>query len=142
MSDAPNETPAMSMSTRLYPWPLGGDEVVTRDYLARHFAEQSQLYYGSLDEFPTGSTDWRQSVAGVTFAFACCLLLQNLPDETADYVARILVDDLNDGGSCSELTWQWLHDWGMDPDAIHRRGQQLARDQLSKASALDSKAEL
>jgi hypothetical protein len=120
---------------REFPWPLMNEDETTRDYLVRHFAEQAQLCYGSLDVFPTESADWHKSIAGAGHAFACCLLLSNLPADTADGVARTLVADLNDGGSCGEWIWQWLTDWGMDADAILKRGAQMARDQLAKSSA-------
>lgn len=119
---------------RQYPWPFDED-AVTRDHLVRHFAEQAQLSYGALDVYELSSPEWHRTIASVSHAFSCCLLLMNLPNDTADGVARTLVGDLNDGGSCSEWIWQWLDEWDMDADAISRRGAQMARDQLAKAAA-------
>lgn len=104
------------------------EEDVTAVALARHLACQVQAdiarslghyYQGSGDR--QGAHDFGLLVGRLTGRWGCLRLLRALiehaPDH-ADEVAKQLWCDWNDGSSPPEFTWEWLTEYGIDPERV------------------------
>ncbi len=93
-------------------------EDVTADRLARHMTVEAQHNF-----LITNATEFnRAAMAGFVYGWGVAFLLRKLQEhaspEVADEVARDLWAAWDDGSSLGEFTWEWLTEYGIDPEAI------------------------
>ncbi|GAA1765918.1 hypothetical protein [Streptomonospora arabica] len=112
------------------PDPVAHPEQATAQAFARRYAASAVYNTGRLHQDPDpGSPAWTQVltavVANYTAAHLFRALIQHAP-EHADQVARELASGLEDGGHVHEMPWEWLDEYGIDPEVLHTAGDQAA----------------
>jgi hypothetical protein len=109
-----------------FPWPEHIDDGVTRDYLAASYAEAAVRAWSAAWDLGSTSPEWLPMVETIVKGYVSAHLLRALPADIADAVARDLVGNLDDGGVTSELVWEWLSEYGGDPEKAREAGRQIA----------------
>jgi hypothetical protein len=114
----------------LAPYPKREEEV-TAEGLARHLAAQCQWLLLRMDEAlheVSRTTDrdrrddkhavWSFTMQSFVAKWAVVYLLRELPSTEGDRLAREIWCAWNDGAHLGETVWEWLTEWGIDPDRL------------------------
>lgn len=100
------------------PYPTSSGEV-TAENLARHLTVQAQRTNGQI---MTASGIDRDAMARFVYEFGCAHLLRealaHLGPVDADEIARALWEAWDDGGTPGELLWEWLTEYGINPEQV------------------------
>lgn len=100
------------------PYPTAIEDV-TADAMARHMAVQAQRSYV---QFVGSSALSRDAMARFVYEWGVTFLLREFQERAgitaADAVARDLWDAWNDGDSPGEFLYEWLTEYGIDPESI------------------------
>jgi hypothetical protein len=106
--------------TNLAPYPTSVEDV-TAEKLARHMTVQAQRNFRATMD--AAELD-RNAMARLVFEWGVTFLLRELQERAgatvADAVAQDLWEAWEDGSSLGEFLWEWLTEYGIDPEAIAR----------------------
>jgi hypothetical protein len=107
-------------TNNLAPYPTSVDDV-TADKLARHLAVGAQR---DLRATMDASDVTRDAMARLVYGWGVTFLLRELQERAgvtvADAVAQDLWEAWEDGSSLGEFLWEWLTEYGIDPEAVNR----------------------
>lgn len=102
------------------PYPTSA-ETVTAEGLARHMAVQAQR---SNMKIMAAADMNRDAMARFVYEWSTTFLLRealaHLGPVTADEIARELWEALEDGSSLGEFLWEWLTEYGINPEQVTR----------------------
>ena len=100
------------------PYPTSADKA-TAEGMARHMAVQAQRSYV---QFVGEAGMNRDAMARFVYEWGVTFLLRealaHLGPVTADEIARNLWDAWNDGASPGEFLYEWLTEYGINPESI------------------------
>lgn len=100
------------------PYPRSA-ETVTAEGLARHLAYQAQR---TNMQIMTASGIDRDAMARFVYEWGVTFLLRealaHLGPVTTDGIARELWEAWDDGSSLGEFLWEWLTEYGIDPESV------------------------
>jgi hypothetical protein len=116
------------------------EEDVTADSVARSltvsaFARQQLIDEYMQDDTPRGRRLYMSEIGTFVNQFAVAFLIRELAEvnkERADKAAKRLWDDWEDGQSAAEWLWQWLGEYGIDPEQVNRVAATQARESVKK----------
>ncbi|GIM88857.1 hypothetical protein [Paractinoplanes toevensis] len=104
--------------TNLAPYPTSADDV-TADKLARHLAVATQHLHIKTIDAPDVSRD---AMGRFVHQWGVLFLLREIQERAgvhqADALARALWESWQDGSHLGEMLWEWLTEYGIDPEAI------------------------
>jgi hypothetical protein len=107
-------------TSQLAPWPTSAEDV-TADKLARHLAVGAQRTLRTTMDAPDVNRD---AMARLVYGWGVTFLLRELQERSgvtiADAVAQDLWEAWEDGSSLGEFLWEWLTEYGIDPEAVGR----------------------
>jgi hypothetical protein len=105
-------------SSNLAPYPTRVEDV-TAHKLARHLAVEAQRTLRTTMD--TADVN-RDAMARLVYGWGVVFLLRGLQDRTGDTVADAVAQDLweawEDGSGLGEWLWEWLTEYGIDPEAV------------------------
>jgi sulfite reductase beta subunit-like hemoprotein len=104
----------------LAPYPTSAEEV-TAEKLARHLAVAAQHSFRTTMD---ATEPDRAAMTVFVHEWGIVFLLRELQERAgthvADAVARQLWESWEDGGGLGEFLWEWLTEYGIDPEAVTR----------------------
>jgi hypothetical protein len=106
----------------LAPYPRTED-TATVEALAKNHAVRTQAAFALSLDLPIGHADERAVFNALVWNFGITYLLRALAEhapEKADEVARGLWSEWEGGDGFGEWTWEWLTEWGIDPNQVNR----------------------
>jgi hypothetical protein len=108
----------MTTANNPAPYPTSAADV-TAEGLARHLAVQAQRTNAQI---MTASGLNRDAMARFVYEWGVTFLLRealaHLGPVAADDIARDLWEAWQDGGSPGEFLWEWLTEYGIDPEQV------------------------
>ena len=116
------------------------DEDATADSIARStavsaFARQQLIDEYMNDNSPKGKRLYMTEIGTLVNQYGVVFLLRELAEVDpgrADAAAKRLFGDWEDGGSVGEWLWEWLREYGIDPEQVNRAASAQARESAKK----------
>lgn len=110
------------------PYPTSEEEV-TAEAMIKHWLAFAQMHQHRLHHIlATDDPRWMESIGHITSYYGMARLLRELVKhagvDVADAAARELWLDWEAGDSVGEWTWEWLVEYGIDPEAVNRVTQE------------------
>ena len=100
------------------PYPTRAEDV-TADNLARHIAVAAQRRFrATMDAAELDRTAMTLFVQEWGAVFLLREIQERSGTAVADVVARSLWEAWNDGSHLGECLWEWLTEYGIDPEAV------------------------
>jgi hypothetical protein len=111
-------------------------EDVTADNMARHFTAFAQLHWRIAMDHPDRDKA-RESINGYTSYYAIAYLLREQPAREGDRVAKELWETWDSGVSVGVDLWEWLTEYGIDPERIGKVAERLISETSTPEPAVD-----
>lgn len=129
----------MTTINEFAPYPTDEDGV-TAESIARSTAVSAFGRQQFIDEYmhsdtPAGKRLYMSEIGTLVNQYGVVFLLRELAEvdpERADAAAKRLWGDWEDGQSVAERLWQWVHDYGIDPEQVNRTAEAQARESVKK----------
>jgi hypothetical protein len=106
------------MTANLAPYPIDAEDV-TADGLAKHLAVSAQRRFRANMDAPDLD---RTALNLFVKEWAVIYLLREMEEragvKVADDVARALWESWNDGSHLGEMLWEWLTEYGINPEEV------------------------
>lgn len=110
----------MTGLNNLAPYPRTED-AATAEAMAKSLAVRTQANFVRALDLPPGHPDERAAFNALVSNFAIVYLLRALAEhapERADEAARGLWSEWEAGDGIGEWAWEWLTEWGIDPEQV------------------------
>ncbi|MCU1657043.1 MAG: hypothetical protein JWO57_1699 [Pseudonocardiales bacterium] len=116
------------------------EEDVTADSIARNTAVSAFARQQLIDEYMQDNTAhgkrlYMTEIGTLVNQYGVAFLLRELAEvdkERADAAAKRLYGDWEDGASVAEWLWEWLGEYGIDPEQVNRVAAAQARESVKK----------
>lgn len=129
----------MNALDKIAPYPQR-EEDVTADVMAAHFAAfalmHQALVLNHLDH-KNDRADYMRSIGHAVSYYGLASLLRQVKRhagaEKADEVAKALWEAWEDGSSIGEWCWEWLTEYGIDPEAVQKAAAEVHAAEAAQA---------
>ena len=115
------------------------EEDVTAEAMAKHYTAFAQMHHRRIALIlHSDNSEWIKSIGFVTAHYGIVYLLRELEERAgakqADEVAKRLWADWEDGSGLGERLWEWLTEYGVDPEAVNKVAAEIHAAEQAKAA--------